>query len=41
MIQKVIIVGDELMKKIKVQLLGVGRIGFSEEERFHGTERER
>ena len=35
--QKVITVGDELMEKMKIQLLGVGRIGFSEEKGFQGS----
>lgn len=35
-IQKVITVGDGLMEKINVQLLGGGKIGLSEEINFQG-----
>ena len=35
--QRVVAVGDDQMDKIKVQLLSVGRIGFSEEEGFQGS----
>ena len=35
--QKVITVGDELMETLKMKLLGMGKIGFSEEEGFQGS----
>ena len=35
--QRVVDVGGDQMDKIKVQLLSVGRIGFSEEEGFQGS----
>ena len=34
--QRVVSVRDDQMDKMKIQLLGVGRIGFSEEESFQG-----
>lgn len=37
MAQKVITVRDEMMEKIKVQLLGGGGIDFPEEMRFQGS----
>ena len=35
--QRVVDVGDDPVGKVKIQLLDVGRIGFSEEEGFQGS----
>ena len=35
--QRVVAVGDDQTEKNKIQLLGVGRLGFSEEEGFQGS----
>ena len=34
--QRVVAVGDDQMDKMKIQLLGVGRIGSCEEKGFQG-----